>query len=337
MAIVADLYDLSAAEFLLMLSLNRKSGRLEGVNGDRKVMLAFREGSIVYAGSTEVRERLGSILVSRKLVTEEQLQAALQRHTDEGQTTLLGNILVENGAISRETLTEVVGSQFQRVVAELLSWENGQLTFLRVEIPDLGAIPIDPRSMLIDLGFDTEHLVLGGMSSLEDSHRDTRVDNDEIRTMIDEMAQLSVTLTAEATLEILSAAADHLDRCVLMMVGSESVYGIGGSGVEVQGVSADIVVRNCVVPKEHESIFAWVIEHRSVFRGPLVYNPCHGLFVDQLGGAKPEEVVAIPLTVNGEVVAVLYGDNAISGQPVTDVALLRELMERVGSSLEHAT
>ena len=98
MAIVADIEDLAAAEFLLMLSANQKSGKLTGISDENKLMVAFRQGSIVYAGSTAVRERVGSILVSRKMITEEQLQEAIARQKAATGVNHLGNILVENSS-----------------------------------------------------------------------------------------------------------------------------------------------------------------------------------------------------------------------------------------------
>ena len=56
MTITADLDDLTAAEFLLMLALNRKTGRLTVKSEEGRVKVAFREGAIVYAASTGVRE-----------------------------------------------------------------------------------------------------------------------------------------------------------------------------------------------------------------------------------------------------------------------------------------
>ena len=117
MPIIADIDDLSAAEFLLMLSLNQKTGKVTGISGNHKVIVAFRNGSIVYAASTAVRERIGSILVGRKLVSEEDLQAAIEQQQAEPGLKHLGNILVEMGVISQEALAEVVRSQFQRVRA----------------------------------------------------------------------------------------------------------------------------------------------------------------------------------------------------------------------------
>jgi hypothetical protein len=333
--IVADIYDLPAAEFLLMLSLNRKTGKLTGVSGEHKVMVAVQDGSIVYAASTSTRERIGSLLVSRGLVTEAQVQAALERHTAEGQRTLLGNILVEMGAISAEALAEVVGSQFQKVVEELLAWDEGTITFHRMEIPDVGAVQVDPREILTGMGFSTEQLVIGGMSMLEDSARDAASEEarETMRSIIDEGGQLAVALTAEVTQEILAGASAVVDRSVLLLVAPDSIRGAGGIGVQVAGLSNEEVVRHCVIPRDQESVFTQVIAAASPYFGALEYTAANGLFVDQLGGAKPEGVVVAPLVYEGKVVALLYGDNAPGNRSIEAPERLAELMHRAAARL----
>jgi hypothetical protein len=121
--IVADIKDLAPAEFLMALSMTSKTGKLSSVWEGHKTLLVLREGSIVYAASPTVRERLGSMLVNRGLVSEEQLLAALQLQESEKEAGLLGSILVDMGAVSREQLTEVVQGQFESVLSELLSWD----------------------------------------------------------------------------------------------------------------------------------------------------------------------------------------------------------------------
>ncbi len=348
MSIVADFYDLSPAEFLLMLSLNRKTGKLTAVNEASKVLIAFREGSIVYAASTSVRERLGSILVGRNLVSEETIHRALEIHKSENNARHLGNILVEMGAIAQHEIDKVVGEQFQRVVSDLLSWNEGMITFSRIEIPDLGAVHVNPQEMLTDMGFETEQLVLGSMSELEDSQK-SEAENDQTRaiepplsddarnlmkSMMDEMQSLAFSLTAEVTLEILGGAAEVVERAILLIVAPESISGSGGFGVDVEGLSTDVIVRNCVIPRVSDSIFARVIETRRTYFGPLEYNATHGLFIDQLGGSMPEMVIAVPLVYQGQVAAILYGDNAPVNTPITSPDRLDALMNHIGTALE---
>ena len=67
LSIIADFDDLAPAELLLVLSLSRRTGRVTAARDDQKIVLTLRNGSIVYAASPAIRERLGDILVKRIL------------------------------------------------------------------------------------------------------------------------------------------------------------------------------------------------------------------------------------------------------------------------------
>jgi len=354
MAIIADLDDLSASEFLLLLSLNRKTGRLSAVNGDQKVLLAFRDGAIVYAASTAVRERVGSILVSRNLVTEDTLRYAIAQQKQERGVKHLGNILVEMGVITQEALEDVVRSQFQKVLAELLSWQQGVITFARMDIPDLGAVHVNFREILVDMGFETEQLLLGTLSDLEGSgiepqagpgasraadeaepdEEQEREAQELMRSMMAEMQSLSLAITGEISLEILTSALDVVRRCVLVLVFADHASGVGGFGMQTDTRSSEEVVRSFLVPRSQETIFSWVIEHGETYRGPLQDTPYNREIIDQLGGLWPDDVVAVPLVVDDRTAAVLYGDNAVDGSPIGPHELLEAIMAQAGSTIE---
>ena len=78
MTITADIEDLAVADFMMVLAQNQKTGQVTIENGDDRLKLAFRNGNIVYAASTGVRETVGAMLVRRGLVDEEQLETALR-------------------------------------------------------------------------------------------------------------------------------------------------------------------------------------------------------------------------------------------------------------------
>ncbi len=359
-AIIADIEDLAATEFLLMLSLNRKSGRLSGVRGNERVMVALDQGAIVYAASTAVRERVGNILVSRRLITEEQLQEALAEQQRQPAGVYLGNILVRMGAVSQEQLTGVVQSQFQRVLRELLSWSSGVLTFNRMDLPDLGAVHVDPREILVEMGFETEQLVLGSLSALEDARRDlsarggapaappirpapppSRPDaggrhegGETLRSLMEEMQALSFSLDAEMTLAILSRAAEVVERAVLLLVFPDFLSGAGGFGVACGGESAEVVVRKLTIPRSADSVFQRVIDQRRPFRGPLPSSVANQHLLERLGGVEPPEAVAVPMVSSGRVVAILYGDNGAAGPPIPSTAALEAQMAATGRSIE---
>ena len=89
MTITADLEDLALADFMMLLAQSQKTGQLTIEKGNERLKLAFRNGDIVYAASTGVRETVGAMLVRRGLISDEQLETALEVQKHQEGATLL--------------------------------------------------------------------------------------------------------------------------------------------------------------------------------------------------------------------------------------------------------
>jgi len=164
--IIADIEDLTPAEFLLVLSLGSKSGRLTATRGGQKIMIVLRNGSIVHAASPAVRERLGSILVNRGALSEHDLQRALDRQGQQLEPKVLGTVLAEMGLVSNVAVHQAVFSQFEAVIRQLLAWKQGEMSFQPSEVADLGATPIDPAEVLVVIGYDSGSPLVKGLVRL---------------------------------------------------------------------------------------------------------------------------------------------------------------------------
>jgi hypothetical protein len=369
--IVADISDLAPAEFLLMLSMTSKTGKVSSVWKGSKTMLVLREGSIVYAASPTVRERLGSMLINRGLVTEEQLFEALERQDGDAEAGLLGSILVEMGAISQNDLRDVVKCQFETVVGELLSWDGGVMIFEGANIPDLGAVHVDPADVLMGMDVDTDRLVRDSLTRLnrgrateeeglpaqrsdevaaesvptdpplEDDQKnvvktDPEEENDRaaVRSLMYEMANRSVALTAEMTLAILGSAAEIADRAVLFLVQPRHLGVVGGFGLGKDGGQPS--GKSLKVSRAHRSIFTDVIEGGKSHRGPVEEIEGNLELLEELGEPRPSEAIAVPLKINGEVVAVVYADGGPEGNAVGVTDSLESTLVEIATVMEAA-
>jgi hypothetical protein len=144
------------------------------------------------------------------------------------------------------------------------------------------------------------------------------------------------TATSEVTLLILRYASEVVNRAVLFMVKKDEVRGLGQFGIELKGQSADRVVRNIKIPLNKESQFLAVIQNRRSYVGPLEPNECNNYLINELGGATPESVLAIPLVVDGKVALLVYGDNLPESKPIKGVDTLEIFMNQAGMALEKA-
>jgi hypothetical protein len=369
MPIVADVEDLAIAEFLLVLSLTSKTGKLSVRHGENKVLLALREGAIVYAASPAVRERLGSVLVNRGLVTEGELNTALKVQRELTTPSLLGNILVEMGALDQDALRDAIKSQFENVISELLTWDGGVMVFERIEIPDLGEIHVDPAEVLVGIGVETDNLVVQSLSRLEMDRSSDRPEQPEtpfvppimtavtdeelpeesaetapepvptvedmggevMRSLLEEMESISVSLTAEMTLAIMGSASEVAERALLFLVQPDSLSGIGGFGPGRDG--NQITGRGVRLPHHRESIFAQVIGSGSPHVGPVEETEGNRTLLDELGGTPASEAMVVPMSFQDRVVAVLYADSGAEAGALGPLNVVTATMEHVAEML----
>jgi hypothetical protein len=352
MPIIADIEDLAPAELLLVLSLTRKTGRLCATHDGQKILLALSEGSIVYAASPAVRERLGSILVNRGAVSERELQRALDRQSQEVEPRVLGTILVEMGLVSATTIHEAVHCQFEAVLRHLMAWDSGVMTFQESRVPDLGAVPIDPVEAFAGIGRTAREQVAEGMARLAlmrpESTEDEGADgdpgpasddgsappepagNESVRAMLREMDRLSVSLTAEMTMAILQSAAEIAPRALLLLAYPDYLGGVGGFGRSTDG--RPVAGRQLRLPLHKGSVFARVVDRGEVYRGLLELSDAEAL-EDPLGHLPAGEVLLVPMAVRGGVVAVLYADGGPKGESIGEVRTLQSVMGKVAAAL----
>ena len=128
------LEQLPFAEFVQTLANLGKTGKLSLARFGERGFVFFRDGRIIGAASTSVRETLGSLLIGQKLVTEGELAAALELQGDPADNRRCGKMRLDMGVLSREILQDVFRQQTQRVVSELMRWKHGHFEFEAMEI-----------------------------------------------------------------------------------------------------------------------------------------------------------------------------------------------------------
>jgi hypothetical protein len=156
-----------------------------------------------------------------------------------------------------------------------------------------------------------------------------------LKSMFDELR--FPTATAEVTLLILRYASEVVNRAILFMAKKDEVRGLGQFGIELEsGKSADQMVRKIVIPLSEPSLFRNVIESRRTYVGPLESSEQNNHLVNILGGARPDQVLAIPLIVDHKVALIVYGDNLPDQRPIKGVDTLEIFMNQAGMALEKA-
>ena len=372
MSLVGRLEDLALPDIFQIISLSKKTGTLLVRSRRGMGMVVFKDGQVVQAASDSTRDSLGNILVSQGMVTQDVLSDALtQQATSPGSP--LGHILVDMGAVPLPTLETVVRKQIEEIVYELLAWEEGFFNFELGEVAPADAIEINTKEFLLRSGISAEYLLMEGTRILDERRKDqpppppvskdkpapapfphhhesyapakeefrTKIEKEEprreitaLKSMFDELR--FPTATAEVTLLILRYASEVVNRAVLFMVKKDEVRGLGQFGIELPGRSADMVVRNIRLPLDKPSVFTAVLENRRSYMGEIEQNDVNSALLGELGGGRPESVMAVPLIVDGKVAIIVYGDNLPEKKQVWGVETFEIFMGQAGMAFEKA-
>jgi hypothetical protein len=129
MALVGCLEDLRLAELLQLLALYRKSGKLTVSRGETTGVFLFNKGKLFHAANGYSAPSVGELLVDRRLISREALDAAVATQRMAPQRKKLGAILVEMGATTREALQNALRKQLEEITHDFLRWDSGFFSF----------------------------------------------------------------------------------------------------------------------------------------------------------------------------------------------------------------
>jgi len=155
-----------------------------------------------------------------------------------------------------------------------------------------------------------------------------------LRGMLQELNNPS--LGGGIILLILRFASELMNRAVILLVKEEEIVGLGQFGIELNGDSADVRVRNVKLPREEDHVFKEALQSFSPYRRAAKKSEWNDYFFEQLGGQRPGEVFVGPLVSEGRVVAVLYGDNLPDEKPIGDTEALEIFLSQAGLAMEKA-
>ena len=351
MSLTGRLDEVSVPEILHLLSWGEKTGKLTISRGAAEGVVVFCRGRIVNAASNSPRETLGSILVCRKLVSEDALMNALEERDRGEAVRSLGATLVAMGAITPEELESAVRQQIEHVMTEFVLWETGLFRFEPMELPHPAAGATDPECRS-GRSFNTEQVLLEAIKRVDDVRRrreeyaadsggpvPAALMGDDLRpspfvlprsrsaTLNAIVADLQApVMRGEASLTILRHAKGLVRRAVLFLPSHRGFVGSGQFGIEVAGDSADEHIRRVLMPLDQASVLADVAAKRGTYRGLLPLCFWNEFLIKQLGGVFPREVVVVPAILDGTVVALLYGDNVPSNAPIGPTTSLEAAM-----------
>lgn len=142
----------------LYLSNNRQNGILGLTTGALTKVIFFKNGQIVFAGSTDATERIGNVLIRMGLVTAEQV-AAVAEHADPRR---FGVQLRDAGYITSEQLWEGLRVQVSGICCSLVNFPVSTFFF----VP--GCVPKDSFNHFV---IEPSEVLFQGMIRLDEHNR----------------------------------------------------------------------------------------------------------------------------------------------------------------------
>ncbi|MEK6576507.1 MAG: DUF4388 domain-containing protein, partial [Nitrospirota bacterium] len=330
MSLEGRLEDLGLPDIFQIIGLSKRSGALSIVRQEGTGRLVFSMGQVVYA-SSDNKSRLGYTLVKKGLISNKDLENALRTQKLKGVKKPIGTILLDAGAIDRNTLEKEIKNHVVEVVRDLMTWESGSFHF---ELGDLVEGDVALKS-----GINPEFLLLEGARITDEEEREKgKADEVKAQTRVikeKEMSGITATepvtapsqtkplpqgrkdlvlltsmiaelsgpsTSSEITLLILRFASELMNRAVLFLVKKEYIVGLGQFGIVFREGSADVRIRDVKIPLNEESLLRDVIEKKTTFKGQLPSGGWNDYLVEQLECERPLEVFVSPLISDGKVI-----------------------------------
>jgi Domain of unknown function (DUF4388) len=373
MELTGQLSDFPLTDILQILSLSCKTGTLilRSDQGQRG-MLVFIRGKTVQATTDSILYSLGEILVQEGMITDDEMEKALEIQDSMTKPRLIGSILVEQGKISREYLLKAIKQQIQSSVAELLTWKRGTFEIKLNAIPIGRGLPYITQDYVYTEGLNIDELVIEATRLLDEKRRDgtlpevkktlpvtltssedllreldaymepnqAKEDIDSINSVEKAILHLKYLLEelkqqsfqGEVTLLIMRLASEVCSRGVLFLVKEHEVEGLGQFGLSADSVSVD---KSIIIPLEQNSILNRVVKMRKTQIAALDINSYDREILKQLGGGKMNlTAFGIPLVVDDKVRVILYGDNHPGDRGVGSLDELEILISQAGLMME---
>ena len=127
MTIEGDFNTLFLADILQLLCNHGKTGVLKASHGENEVKTFIKNGCIICVMGSKESNRLGNILITNGIITQEQLDSSLDLASQKKKP--LGKILIQEKLINEKTLNRFIDKQAEDIILDMLLWEAGSFIY----------------------------------------------------------------------------------------------------------------------------------------------------------------------------------------------------------------
>ncbi len=170
MSLNGKLEDVSLADVMQFVHLGRRTGTLSLTRGTQEAEIGFHRGQIVSAWAPG-SQRLGDLLVAKRLLTAAQLREMLRLQASEQPRRSLGQVLVASGTLVFEDIRKVIQEQIEQSIYELVTWISGSFEFALDELKPIDDIAMYPGDVIPKLDLNTQMVLLEATRILDEKNR----------------------------------------------------------------------------------------------------------------------------------------------------------------------
>ncbi len=305
--------------------------------------------------------RLGSVLIEEGLISEADLQHAIERQVEKvisdlgawrsGYFEFVPMELPDRGELAVDTrdLFLPKGLSADRVllsIAVKLDEEergdgaagSGQAAAGEAELPPLAPPPDPAAASGAAAGESTNGstAVAAVPRATGDAAGRPETGDSAVREQLASLRELmaeiqSPKLTGEITARILDQASRVFRRAVLFAVHPRLFAVVGHFGLDGATDPGAVKVRI-----DQPSVLRRAAQLKKTYRGPLGNGAGDRALVEQLGGGRPAEVVALPMEVASRAALVVYGDNYPAEEPPGPLDDLELLLLQTALAMERS-
>ncbi len=163
MPLVGNLRDFALHDFLYLVDRGYKTGSLLLTRSNDEAALFFDCGKLISVIRPHHHERLGEMLVRMGKITPAQSALAL-RVQQNGDVRPLGHILIEQSVISQDELEACIQRQIEETVYELFAWREGEFKF------EAGMKPA-PDQVQALMPMPVENMIMEGVRRVDEMAR----------------------------------------------------------------------------------------------------------------------------------------------------------------------
>ncbi|MEA2082945.1 MAG: DUF4388 domain-containing protein [Thermodesulfobacteriota bacterium] len=150
MNLKGEFESLFLTSILQLLCDDRKTGVLLVTSGKKQSRVFFAKGTIVYATGSQKEARLGYILKSNGILSDEQLQKCLESGREKKQA--LGKILLDKGYISLDALEKYNRKQVEEILYNMLLWKKGKFEYTdtKLNLRGMAVTQLNPMKLILE-------------------------------------------------------------------------------------------------------------------------------------------------------------------------------------------